>query len=287
MNLTPRQIEKLKNRLLLVKEKPDLAVLTEIEKLTDTLEELSKTDAGRLKEIMEEAQGLIENAKQSLEQMTEKSDEMVNSNKVELEDSLTQIKEILETYRRQTEQETKARVSLALEKIDKFIENIKIPEDGEDGQPGKDADPEEVADLVLTKLKLPDYKEFVLQGEQIVKEINDLPVNDDDYKIDAKHIKNLPKSETKIMGGGKSMVGQVYVHNLSSSLDGVTKTFSLPAFSSILAVFSQSFPGPAFLQGTDFTVDGAAMTITFTDTIAADVQLAAGQQILILYTTLL
>lgn len=41
-------------------------------------------------------------------------------------------------------------------------------------------------------------------GEEIVEKINDLPTDDNDLKIDAKHIKNLPKSETRNMGGGLS-----------------------------------------------------------------------------------
>lgn len=64
-------------------------------------------------------------------------------------------------------------------------------------QDGKDADPADVVPLVIEQIKLPET--FVLQGkgEQIVAEINDLPTEDDELKIDAKHIKNLPKEVQK------------------------------------------------------------------------------------------
>lgn len=82
-----------------------------------------------------------------------------------------------------------------------LIEKVKTvkPKDGVDG---KDADETKIVEDVLSKIKLPEYELFTLdeKGEQIVKEINELPTDDDDLKIDAKHIKNLPKS----LGGGNS-----------------------------------------------------------------------------------
>ena len=53
------------------------------------------------------------------------------------------------------------------------------------------------------KLDIKDPVNFVLEGEQIIEKINDLPL-DDDKKIDAKHIKNLPKSEGRVVAGAAS-----------------------------------------------------------------------------------
>lgn len=39
---------------------------------------------------------------------------------------------------------------------------------------------------------------FKLTGEGVVEVINNLSTDDDDYKIDASHIRNLPKTETRI-----------------------------------------------------------------------------------------
>jgi hypothetical protein len=64
---------------------------------------------------------------------------------------------------------------------------------------GKDADEDIIVERVLAEIKLPEYKEVMLDdGEQIVEKINALPLNEE-FKIDAKHIKNLPPS--KITGG--------------------------------------------------------------------------------------
>lgn len=55
--------------------------------------------------------------------------------------------------------------------------------------------------------QIPDFPEPIEpdDGEQIVEKINDLPTDDDKFKIDAKHIKNLPKQkamENIVYGGG-------------------------------------------------------------------------------------
>lgn len=119
-------------------------------------------------------------------------------------------------------------------------------------------------------------------GIQIVNKINELPV-EEEYQIDASHIKGLPEIEKK--NGGTSFVisrGQVQVYDLSSQLDGSTKTFSLPAFALVFDVRSSSFPY-AFRPTTDYTVNGSLMKITFTSEITAAATLAAGQTLYILY----
>lgn len=65
--------------------------------------------------------------------------------------------------------------------------------DGIDGVNGQSVDFNEVVTEVLSQIKLPEYELFNLEekGEQIVNEINALPL-DEEYQIDAKHIKNIP-----------------------------------------------------------------------------------------------
>jgi hypothetical protein len=160
-------------------------------------------------------------------------------------------------------------------------------EDGLNGADGHNPDPSEIVPLVLEQIKLPEYKETVLDGgEQIVAKINELPTDDEDLKIDAKHIKGLPDFKdnkgntvfTAIRGP------EVKIYDLSSQLDGVTKTFSLPAFSLIFDVRSTSFPY-AFRPTTDYIVNYTNMQITFTSEITADATLASGQTLYILYLT--
>lgn len=73
---------------------------------------------------------------------------------------------------------------------------------------GKDADEELIVDKVLEKIVLPEYKETVLDnGEQIVDKINALSL-DEENKIDASHIKNLPKNEV-IYRGGSGIIKEI------------------------------------------------------------------------------
>lgn len=83
-------------------------------------------------------------------------------------------------------------------KIDKDQLKKKLDiRDGEPGEKGKDADEEKIVKDVLSQLPEPALD----TGELIVDKINELPTDDDDLKIDASHIKNLPKSR---QGGGFS-----------------------------------------------------------------------------------
>ena len=92
----------------------------------------------------------------------------------------------------------------------------------------------------------------------------------------------------KSSGGGTVFVGggpggnAVQYYDLSGSLDGATKTFSLPAFNRIISVHLSSFP--TIMRPTvDFSVDPNAMQITFTDEIDAETSLSSGQTLLVVY----
>jgi hypothetical protein len=79
--------------------------------------------------------------------------------------------------------------------------NGKDGKDGLDGKDGISVNKDEVISEILENIKLPEYELFNLEekGEQIVTEINALPL-EDEYKIDASHIKNLPKSKASTAG---------------------------------------------------------------------------------------
>lgn len=101
-----------------------------------------------------------------------------------------------------------------------------------DGEPGKDADEEKIVEDVLAKIKLPEYEVFTLEekGEEIVREINDLPTNKDEYKIDFSHIKNAPTFSGRGGGGSRLLAnlsdvlltlpshGQALVYNSTTGL---------------------------------------------------------------------
>jgi len=274
---TPRQIEKIKNRLLLLNGKPDLGFLTELETITDELDKLKGLDMGKAQEMAGLFQRMEEKIQVLLAQIRDKETEVAG----QVSDFLSEAKSLLEDSRRQSAQETKARVDMALEKF----KNIPIPQDGEDGVDGKDANPEDVVPLVLEKIKLPEYEKFILEGkgEEVVKEINSLPTNDETYKIDASHIKNLPKSNKGNIVFAPPK-GSLQVKDLSASLNGTDKTFALPGFEKIVMITSTSFPY-TFRPTVDFTVNYATFEITFTSEIDAGSTLQAGQTLLVIYTT--
>lgn len=62
--------------------------------------------------------------------------------------------------------------------------------------------------IAEVEAKIPTIPEITPEtGEMIVDKINELPTDNDKLKIDAKHIKNLPKSgSTHLFGGGRQDV---------------------------------------------------------------------------------
>lgn len=90
------------------------------------------------------------------------------------------------------------------------------------------------------------------------------------------------KGQVQFVPNGSSGGGIVKAYDLTSQLNGVLKTFSLPAFWRVISVHSSSVPN-AFRPTTDFTTDASAMTITFTDEINASSTLNTGQTLLVVY----
>lgn len=117
-------------------------------------------------------------------------------------------------------------------------------------------------------------KEEIIEQETIVGLVKRLKKIEDDLK---------KKSTTTIIGGATGGGHIAKIHDLSNSLDGVTKTFSLPAFWRVLSVYSTSSP-VIFRPIIDYTTDASAMTITFTSEINAQSTLSSGQTLLILYS---
>lgn len=78
-----------------------------------------------------------------------------------------------------------------------------------------------------------------------------------------------------IAGGvmGRDLVRDI---DLSDQLDGVTKTFQTQAMHNVVTVALSSYPYGTLRKGIDYT--WTPTSITFTDTIDAATQLAAGQQ---------
>lgn len=159
---------------------------------------------------------------------------------------------------------------------------------------GKDADEEVIVGEVLKQIKLPEYKETVLDdATQLRNKLETLKGKD---RLDQSAIKGLEKKlkELKAMikksirrpifghASGTSGGRSVMYHDLSDSLDGTTKAFSLPAFWRVISIHSSSFPN-AMRATIDYTTDADAMKITFTSEINAATTLAKGQTLIVVF----
>ncbi len=137
--------------------------------------------------------------------------------------------------------------------------------------------------------KIDAIKPFVLIPTEVRDSLETLK---EEERLDASAIKGLEKyvreivaaiKSTKTNNGGAGLVGArelVRAFDLSSYLNGVTKTFSLPAVWRIISVQASSFPG-VLRETVDYT--WTPQSITFTSEIDAAGTLAIGQTVIILY----
>lgn len=117
-------------------------------------------------------------------------------------------------------------------------------------------------------------------------------INKAEKKINPEQIKGLASALKDIDSMGKfprgvaaSGIGDLglkfFVNDLSSQLDGSTKTFTIPPNRMILDVKCSSFPH-VFRETTDYVVSGISReTFTFTSEISATTTLASGQTLII------
>lgn len=238
-----------------------------IKSLLSIIESLDNKSS--LDEVVKSFEIVVEFAKQTRE-MTEEELKNLRSMFVEARDELkTSSSERFESLKARLIAQVTEKLSTV--KDGKDGKNGKDGRDGIDGKDGKDLQPEtaiETANRLNTKQEIIEQK--TIKG--LVDRLEDL-----EQKI------KKAKGTTNIIGGATGGGHTAKVHDLSDSLDGVTKTFPLPAFWRVLNVYSTSTP-VIFRPTVDYTVDGSAMTITFTDQISESTTLSAGQTLLVLYS---
>lgn len=144
---------------------------------------------------------------------------------------------------------------------------------------------------IVTEIKTETKIENPVTGKDIVDKVNDLEI-EPELQIDFTHIKGwedkvkslIPKTQGSpvYIGGGNSGGGRIVKsYDISSQLDGVTKTFNLPAMHRVISVHATSFPG-AFRETIDYTF--TSTSITFTSEINAGTTLAIGQTVVVVYS---
>lgn len=138
---------------------------------------------------------------------------------------------------------------------------------GKDGFDGKDGSPD-MAEDIRNKLEL-------LEGDERLKieAIKNLR-----EELDKLHKSIIAVRQAPIVSGGGK--GHIRPYDLSSQLDGSTKTFNLPANWTVISVVSASFPN-AFRPIIDYTF--TPTSITFTSQINEGTTLATGQSVIVIY----
>lgn len=162
------------------------------------------------------------------------------------------------------------RVGSAIADFEKRLSKFKdgyTPQKGIDFFDGDNADPEEAARLALEHI-----------GPQLEK-LEEMSDEIEGLREDLKNVSKDRRAPIIGFGGttGRNLIREV---DISGQLDGSTKTFNIGAFYRILSVDLSSFPY-ALRKSTDYTYNGSAGTITFTDEIDAASTLAAGQTAII------
>ena len=176
------------------------------------------------------------------------------------------------------------KVKLAI-KADELRRKLRV-KDGTPGKRGKDG--ETPSDARLKKLIQPLIPEPVPgspdTGEEIIKKVN---ADESDALIRKEKVEGLEKLEIMVRTADANVRGFAnsgsfsYNKDISSLLDGVTKTFTIAPNARVLLVISSSFP-TVFQATTDYTVAGGVLT--FAAGVNAASMLAAGQVINVLYT---
>jgi hypothetical protein len=242
--------------------------MTEINKKEELLRMLNTLDPERLskedfvnsfEKVVQLIKGIEEKNLQEVDQLKgafeNVSNQLKDNNSVDLQDVKAEIsKQLASTLK---EQQT------GMNFIHDKVRGLKNGNDGLDGNDG--ADGKDGKDGLNGK----DVEEIV---EKELREELKLLRKDIDF------VKFRPMPT----GSGAQGGGIVKVYDLSDSLDGVTKTFSLPAYWRVLTVDLSSFPR-ALRPTVDFTADASNSTITFTSEIDAGTSLATGQTCIVTY----
>lgn len=191
-------------------------VLKGLKSILDTYKEETVALNNETADYIKNAIGTIQS---KYDELLEVADEVIETKKNTLTEQVIDVKSELSNEIEQINSqfdEVKGLLS-EIKKIKvKPAKDGKTPVKGVDYFDGVSVNKDEVVSEILSTIKLPEYEIFNLEekGEQIVNEINALPL-EEEYKIDASHIKNLPKI-TKGFGGRSS----VYTDNTTITGDG-------------------------------------------------------------------
>ena len=211
----------------------------------------------------------------------------IESLKTNFSDTIEKIQGIVDA----TISELKGRVNNIFvgERLDEMHKSIKdklssVDERMSTVRDGKDADENRVMEGVMKKIRVP--KDGSPDTPLDIR--NKLETLTGDNRLDKSAIRGIEEIERvlKAPTDGKTFViggrgrNSVHLYDLSSQLNGVLKTFTLPSNFGVIGVWCSSMPN-AFRPTIDYTEGNK--TITFTDEINASTTLAAGQTLILQY----
>ena len=215
---------------------------------------------------------------------------LTNGAKTERE-SLTEAKNTLTSFQKKLQDKILGALKKQENGMNFIRDEVNKLKDGKDGVDGKDADEDKVS-IIASERAIEAVKPLIPTTDGIKKEIlnmGKLLRKALKRKLKISDIQGLreeldKRGKTIYTGsGGAEIGGHVRYSDISASLDGATRTFSLPAFSRVLQVNLSSFPN-ILRENTDFTVNGSTFQITFTSEISLNA-LSSGQTCVILYAT--
>ena len=183
-----------------------------LEKLKEMLKLLQDDTVkpSTIKQFLELVLNTIKKSKENFESLSKKNLQEIDNALQRISTEHSDVLDRVSSEVTSTKKAVKTELNKSIKEMREMCEELLLrkPVDG------KDADEESIVNSVLEKIVLPEYELFSLtdKGEQIVREINELPTDDEDLKIDAKHIKNLPKSSN---GTGVGIVGARNLYQLS------------------------------------------------------------------------
>lgn len=131
--------------------------------------------------------------------------------------------------------------------------------------------------------ELPKHGELYRDALELLKDDERLPIsaiNKLREELDELKKLTLKKTPGTFYGGGGGR-GHIKPYDLTPHLDGVTKTFNLPAIWTVISVHTAGSAPTTFRPITDYTF--TPTSITFTSEINASTTLAAGQTVIIVY----
>lgn len=247
-----------------------LSFLQSLKDLKKSLEDNMESHKSEMNGYNEEHNGKMEEMHKCMSEMESELDEMLAESK---------------TY-------TDEQVKSLLDKYAKIVSDIKDIKDNMPSMPDLSDINAKIEQAYKKFEEIENRKPEEIQPEFIRDQLEAIEVEEEKLTIEAIGFlrKELDELKAKIsslsLGSGKTMfVGgggrTVRSYDLSSQLDGVTKTFNLPAMYRIISVHSSSTPF-TFRQTTDYT--WTTTSITFTSEVNAETTLNTGQSITIIYS---